>query len=106
MAGAVDNEDRVTTAAAMYGDDGEASAEDYGNREEDVMGGGGSGGRGGRGLDKDDDDNDGDGSNDDNGGNDNDETTRPTSKALECRRWSGNDGGGDSLWVYLPFFYP
>ena len=29
MVGAVDNEDRVTTAAAMY--DGEASAEDYGN---------------------------------------------------------------------------
>jgi hypothetical protein len=29
MAGAVDNEDRVTTAAVMY--DGEASAEDYGD---------------------------------------------------------------------------
>ena len=64
MAGAGDNEDRrVTTAAAMY--DGEASAEDYGDRVEDVMGGGGSGGRGGRGLDKDDGDNDGDGSSDD-----------------------------------------
>ena len=45
MAGAVDNEDRVTTAAAIY--DGEASAEDYGDRVEDVMGGGGSGGHGG-----------------------------------------------------------
>jgi hypothetical protein len=45
MAGVVDNEDRVTTAAAVY--DGEASAEDYGDRVEDVMGGGGSGGRGG-----------------------------------------------------------
>ena len=63
MAGAVDNEDRVTTAAAMY--EGEASAEDYGDRVEDVMGGSGSGGRGRRGLDKDDDDNDGDGSSDD-----------------------------------------
>ncbi len=63
MAGAVDNEDRVTMAAAMY--DGEASAEDYGDRVEDIMGGGGSGGRGGRGLDEDDDDNDGDGSSDD-----------------------------------------
>ena len=57
---AVDNDDRVTMAAAMY--DGEASAEDYGDQVEDVMGGGGSGGRGGRGLDEDDDDNDGDGS--------------------------------------------
>ena len=45
MAGAVDNEDRVTMAAAMYDD--EASAEDYGDRVEDMMGGGGSGGRGG-----------------------------------------------------------
>jgi hypothetical protein len=81
-----------------------------------------------------------DGSNDDNGGNDNDETTRPTSTAWKgrhnidaaCRRWSGNDGGGEIaetgtmfgggwggwqqgeraaeaatagwLWVYLPFF--
>jgi hypothetical protein len=64
MAGAVDNhEDRVMKAAAMY--DGEASAEDYGDRVEDVMGGGGSGGRGGRGLDEDDDDNDGDGNSDD-----------------------------------------
>jgi hypothetical protein len=45
MAGVVDNEDRVTMAAAVY--DGEASAEDYGDRVEDVMGGGGSGGRGG-----------------------------------------------------------
>jgi len=45
MAGAVDNEDRVTAAAAMYDD--EASAEDYGDRVEDMMGGGGSGGRGG-----------------------------------------------------------
>jgi len=63
MAGAVDNEERVTAAAAMY--DNEASAEDYGDRVEDVMGGGCSSGRGGRGLDKDDDDNDGDGSSDD-----------------------------------------
>ena len=63
MAGAVDNEDRVTAAAAMYGD--EASAEDYEDRVEDMMGGGGSGGRGGQGLDKDDDDNDGEGSSDD-----------------------------------------
>jgi hypothetical protein len=63
MAGAVDNEDRVTTAAAIY--DGEASAEDYGDRVEDVMGDGGSGGRGGRGLDEEDDDNGGDGSSDD-----------------------------------------
>ena len=64
MAGVVDNhEDRVMKAAAMY--DGEASAEDYGDRVEDVMGGGGSGGRGGRGLDEDDDDNDGDGNSDD-----------------------------------------
>ena len=60
MAGAVDNEDRVTTAAAMYG--GEVSAEDYGDRVEDMMDGGGSGGRGGRGLDNDDDSKDGDGS--------------------------------------------
>ncbi len=59
MAGAVVNKDRVTMAAAMY--DGEASAEDYGDREEDVMGGGGSGGRGGRRLNEDDDNNDGDG---------------------------------------------
>jgi hypothetical protein len=63
MAGAVDNEDRVTTAAVMY--DGEASAEDYGDRVEDVIGGGGSGGRGGLGLDEDDGDNDGDSSSDD-----------------------------------------
>jgi hypothetical protein len=66
MAGAVDNhEDRVMKAAAMY--DGEASAEDYGDRVKDVMGGGGSGGRGGRGLNEDDDDgdNDGDGNSDD-----------------------------------------
>ena len=63
MAGAVDNEDRVTTAVAIY--DGEASAEDYGDRVEDVMGGGGSGGHGGRGLDEDDNDNDGNGSSDD-----------------------------------------
>jgi hypothetical protein len=62
MAGAVDNEDRYTMAAAMY--DGEASAEDYGDQVEDVMGGGGSGGCGGRGLDEEDDDNDGDGSSD------------------------------------------
>ncbi len=41
----MDNEDRVTTAAAMY--DNEASAEDYGDRVEDVMGGGGRGGHGG-----------------------------------------------------------
>ena len=60
MAGAVDNEDRVTTAAAMYG--GEVSAEDYGDRVEDMMDGGGSGGRGVRGLDNDDDSKDGDGS--------------------------------------------
>ena len=61
MAGALDNEDRVTMAAAMY--DGEASAEDYGDRVEDVMGGGGSGGRGGRGRgkDKDEDNNNGNG---------------------------------------------
>ena len=58
MAGAVDNDDRVTMAVAMY--DGEASAEDYGDRVEDVLGGGGSGERGGRGLDEDDGDNDGD----------------------------------------------
>ena len=63
MVGAVDNEDRVTVVAAMYDD--EASAEDYGDRVEDVMGGSGSGGRGGQGLDKDDDDNDGEGSSDD-----------------------------------------
>jgi hypothetical protein len=64
MAGTVDNhEDRVMKAAAMYG--GEASAEDYGDRVKDVMGGGGSGGRGGRGLNEDDDDNDGDGNSDD-----------------------------------------
>ena len=63
MAGTVDNEDRVTTAAAMY--DGEASAEDYGDRVEDVMGGGGSGGHDGRGLDEDDSDKDGDSSSDD-----------------------------------------
>ena len=63
MAGAVDNEDRVTMAAAMY--DGEASAEDYGDRVEDMMGGGGSGGHSRRGLDKDDDHNDGAGSSDD-----------------------------------------
>ncbi len=63
MAGTVDNEDRVTTAVAMY--DNEASAEDFGDRVEDVMGGGGRGGRGGRGLDKDDDHNDGNGSSDD-----------------------------------------
>ena len=44
MVGAVDNEDRVTMVAAMY--DGEASAEDYGDRVEDVMGGGSSGGDG------------------------------------------------------------
>ncbi len=63
MAGAVDNEDRVTTAAAIY--DGEASAEDYGDRVEDVTGGGGSGGRGGRGIDEEDDNNGGNGSSDD-----------------------------------------
>jgi len=45
MAGSVDNEDRVTAAAAMYDD--EASAEDYGDYVEAVMGGGGSGVRGG-----------------------------------------------------------
>ncbi len=63
MAGAVDNEDRVTMVAAMY--DGEASAEDYGDQVEDMMGGGGSGGRSGQGLKEDDDDNDGDGCSDD-----------------------------------------
>jgi hypothetical protein len=64
MAGAVDNEDRVTTAAVMY--DGEASAEDSGDRVlEDVMGGVGGAGRSGRGLDKDNDDNNGNGSSDD-----------------------------------------
>ena len=63
MAGAVDNEHIVTMAAAMYDD--KASAEDYGDRVEDVMGGGGSGGRGGQGLSEDNDDNDGDGSRDD-----------------------------------------
>ncbi len=88
MAGAVDNEDRATTVAAMY--DNEASAEDYGDGVEDVMGGGGSGGssrrggRGGRGLDEDDDDNDGDGSSDDdNGSNDNDETPTTTRTVVE-----------------------
>ena len=45
MTGAVDNKDRVTMAAAMY--NGEASAEDYGDQVEDVMGGGGSSGRSG-----------------------------------------------------------
>ena len=61
MVGVVDNEDRVMTAAAMY--NGEASAEDFGDRVEDVMGGGGSGVRGGRGLgkDKDEDNNNGNG---------------------------------------------
>jgi hypothetical protein len=63
MAGAVDNNDRVTMAAAMY--NGEASAEDYGDRVEEVMGGGGSSGDGGRGLDKDNNDNGGDGSSND-----------------------------------------
>ncbi len=60
----VDSEDRVMMAAAMY--DGEASAEDSGDRVEDVMGGGGSGGHGGQGLgkDEDDDDNNGNGSSD------------------------------------------
>ena len=43
MAGAVDNEDRDTTVAAMLMYNGEASEEDYGDRVEDVMGGGGSG---------------------------------------------------------------
>ena len=40
MAGAVDNEDRVTMVTAMY--DGEVSAEDYADRVEAVMYGGGS----------------------------------------------------------------
>ncbi len=62
IAGAVDNKDRVTAAAAM--NDGEASAEDYGDGVEDVISGSGSGGRGGRGLDEDDDNNCGDGSSD------------------------------------------
>ena len=57
MAGTVDNhEDRVMMVVAMY--DSEASAEDYGDRVEDVMGGGGSSGRGGQGLDEDNDNND------------------------------------------------
>jgi hypothetical protein len=63
MAGTVDNKDRVTMVAAMYNN--EAPAEDYGDRVEDVMGGGGRGGCGGQGLDEDDDHNDGDGSSDD-----------------------------------------
>ena len=63
MVGAVDNEDRVTMAAAM--NDDEASAEDYGDQVKDVIGGGGSGGRSRLGLDKDDDDNDGNSSSDD-----------------------------------------
>ena len=63
MASVVDNEDRVTMAAAIY--DGEASAEDFGDRVEAVMGGGGSGGRGGQRLNEDDNDNDGNGSSDD-----------------------------------------
>ena len=46
----------------MY--DGDASAEDYGDRVEDVMGGGGSGGCDGQGLDEDNGDNGGSGSND------------------------------------------
>ena len=62
MVGAVDNEDRVTMVAAMY--DGEASAEDYGDRVEDVMGGGVSGGRGRQGLNE-DNDNGGDNSSND-----------------------------------------
>ena len=62
MAGAVDNEDRVTMVAAMY--DGEASAEDYGDRVEVVMGDGGSGGRGGEDLTKTTTTNNGDGSSD------------------------------------------
>jgi hypothetical protein len=86
MAGVVDDEDRVATAAAMY--DGEASAEDYGDQVKDVMGSDGSGGHGGRGFDEDNDDIGGDSSSDggsdaDNGGNDNDETASPTSTALE-----------------------
>ena len=52
----VDNEDRVTAAAAMY----DASAEDYGDKAEDVMGGSGSDGRGGRGINNNDGDNNGD----------------------------------------------
>ena len=63
MMGMVDNEDRVTMAAAIYNN--EASAEDYGDRVEDVMDGGGRGGCGGRGLDEDDDRNNGNGSSDD-----------------------------------------
>ena len=59
----VDNEERVTMAVAMY--DGEVSAEDYGDRVGDVMGGGGSSGRGGRGLNEDDNNNGGNGSSDD-----------------------------------------
>ena len=61
MAGVVNNEDRVTTAEAMYN----ASAEDYGDQVEDVMGGSGSDGRDGQVLDDDDDNNNGDGSSDD-----------------------------------------
>ena len=63
MVGAVDNEDRVTMAAAMYDD--KASAEDYGDQVKDAIGGGGSGGRSRLGLDKGDDDNDGNGNSDD-----------------------------------------
>ena len=63
MAGTVDNEGRVTTAAVMY--DGEVSSEDYGDRMEDVMGGSGSSGGGGQGLDEDDDKNGGNGSSND-----------------------------------------
>ena len=44
----------------MY--DGEASAEDYGDQVEDVIGGGGSGERGRQGLDEDVDNNGGFGS--------------------------------------------
>ena len=58
MAGAWDDEDRVMMAAVMH--DNEVSAEDYGDRVEEVMCGGGSSGRGGQGLD-----NDGNGSSND-----------------------------------------
>ena len=56
MAGVVDNENRVTAAEAMY----DASAEDYGDQVEDVMGG-----RGGRGINNNNGDNNGNGSSDD-----------------------------------------
>ena len=79
MAGAVDNEDRVTVAAAMY--DNEASAEDYGDQVEDMMGGDSTKtttitmAMAAATMSN-------DGSYVDNGGNNNDETTTPTSTAF------------------------